>query len=244
MQRLGLGSTPDSVRSLGAGLPDSSSSRCLARAGTLKAVFFLAAVAEALASPGCAHALAGGHFLILRTIHVASFCLSWKKKQQRSASGAAGYRSDIAKSKNHTTHNQSRKQHRNGIKKPGSQRYESPKGVDPKFLRNMRFARKHNKKGLKKTQANSAKAMSARAEAIKDLVKPKVVKSKMPKGPSRKLSRLAFIAHPKPRKGNRIYKAQGRRICQPRPKFQTKAEASAPAKVQSSAQASKGAQAL
>ncbi|CAM2117099.1 unnamed protein product [Caretta caretta] len=35
----------------------------------------------------------------------------------------------MAKSKNHTTHNQSRKWHRNGIKKPRSQRYESLKGV-------------------------------------------------------------------------------------------------------------------
>uniref|UniRef100_A0A8C0YR68 60S ribosomal protein L29 n=1 Tax=Cyprinus carpio carpio TaxID=630221 RepID=A0A8C0YR68_CYPCA len=42
-----------------------------------------------------------------------------------------------------------RKWHRNGIKKPRSQRYESLKGVDPKFLRNMRFAKKHNKKGRK-----------------------------------------------------------------------------------------------
>uniref|UniRef100_A0AAY4CCV1 60S ribosomal protein L29 n=2 Tax=Denticeps clupeoides TaxID=299321 RepID=A0AAY4CCV1_9TELE len=56
---------------------------------------------------------------------------------------------EMAKSKNHTTHNQSRKWHRNGIKKPRSNRYESLKGVDPKFLRNMRFAKKHNKKGNK-----------------------------------------------------------------------------------------------
>ncbi|XP_053324702.1 60S ribosomal protein L29 [Spea bombifrons] len=63
----------------------------------------------------------------------------------------------MAKSKNHTTHNQSRKWHRNGIKKPRSQRYESLKGVDPKFLRNMRFAKKHNKRGLKKIQANNSK---------------------------------------------------------------------------------------
>ncbi|KAK7818056.1 hypothetical protein U0070_014651 [Myodes glareolus] len=67
----------------------------------------------------------------------------------------------MAKSKNHTTHNQSQKWHRNGIKKLQSQRYESLKRVDPKFLRNMRFAKKHNKKGLKKMQANNAKAMSA-----------------------------------------------------------------------------------
>jgi hypothetical protein len=69
-----------------------------------------------------------------------------------------------------------RKWHRNGIKKPRSQRYESLKGVDPKFLRNMRFAKKHNKKGLKKMQANNAKAVSERAEAIKALVKPKEAK--------------------------------------------------------------------
>ena len=103
----------------------------------------------------------------------------------------------MAKSKNHTTHNQSRKWHRNGIKKPRSQRYESLKGVDPKFLRNMRFAKKHNKKGLKKMQANNAKAVSARAEAIKALVKPQAIKPKMPKGPSRKLSRPAFITQAK-----------------------------------------------
>uniref|UniRef100_A0A9J8A027 60S ribosomal protein L29 n=1 Tax=Cyprinus carpio carpio TaxID=630221 RepID=A0A9J8A027_CYPCA len=49
----------------------------------------------------------------------------------------------------------SRKSHRNGIKKPRSQRYESLKGVDPKFLRNMRFAKKHNNKG-KRTIAKKA----------------------------------------------------------------------------------------
>ncbi|OWK63582.1 60S ribosomal protein L29 [Lonchura striata] len=69
----------------------------------------------------------------------------------------------MAKSKNHTTHNQSRKWHRNGIKKPKTHRYESLKGVDPKFLRNMRFAKKHNKKGLKKMQANNAKQAAQQA---------------------------------------------------------------------------------
>lgn len=51
----------------------------------------------------------------------------------------------MAKSKNHTAHNQSAKAHRNGIKKPRLQKYPSLKGVDPKFLRNLRFAKKHNK---------------------------------------------------------------------------------------------------
>uniref|UniRef100_A0A8I3X4N3 60S ribosomal protein L29 n=1 Tax=Callithrix jacchus TaxID=9483 RepID=A0A8I3X4N3_CALJA len=83
----------------------------------------------------------------------------------------------------HTTHNQSRKWHRNGTKKPQSQRYQSLKGVDPKFLRNMRFAKEHNKKGLK-IQANTTKATSACAEVIKALIKPKEVKPKIPKGVS------------------------------------------------------------
>nr|XP_038945868.1 60S ribosomal protein L29-like [Rattus norvegicus] len=150
----------------------------------------------------------------------------------------------MAKSKNHTTHNRSRKWHRNGIKKTRSQRYESLKGVDPKFLRNMHFAKKRNKKGLKKMQANNAKAASARAEAIKALGKPQAIKPKMPKGSSRKLSCLAFIAHPKLGK-IRSYAAKGQRLCQPKPKVQTKAEAKAPAEAQASApaQAPKGAQA-
>uniref|UniRef100_A0A673MBJ7 60S ribosomal protein L29 n=1 Tax=Sinocyclocheilus rhinocerous TaxID=307959 RepID=A0A673MBJ7_9TELE len=66
----------------------------------------------------------------------------------------------MAKSKNHTTHNQSRKWHRNGIKKPRSHRYESLKGVDPKFLRNMRFAKKHNKKGRKTIARKEAKTFT------------------------------------------------------------------------------------
>eukprot|EP00540_Astrosyne_radiata_P013222 CAMPEP_0116846832 /NCGR_PEP_ID=MMETSP0418-20121206/14072_1 /TAXON_ID=1158023 /ORGANISM="Astrosyne radiata, Strain 13vi08-1A" /LENGTH=66 /DNA_ID=CAMNT_0004478159 /DNA_START=44 /DNA_END=244 /DNA_ORIENTATION=+ len=46
----------------------------------------------------------------------------------------------MVKQKNHTAHNQTRKNHRNGIKKPKSQRFMSTKGVDPKFLRNKRYA--------------------------------------------------------------------------------------------------------
>jgi large subunit ribosomal protein L29e len=44
----------------------------------------------------------------------------------------------MAKSKNHTNHNQNKKAHRRGIQKPKRQRYASLKGVDPKFLRNRR----------------------------------------------------------------------------------------------------------
>ncbi len=88
----------------------------------------------------------------------------------------------MAKSKNHTAHNQSYKAHRNGIKKPKQNKHSSRKGVslerpafaqprplsctpsltpplflslslslslspqmDPKFLRNQRYAKHHNK---------------------------------------------------------------------------------------------------
>ncbi|CAH7676941.1 ribosomal L29e protein family-domain-containing protein [Phakopsora pachyrhizi] len=42
----------------------------------------------------------------------------------------------MAKSKNHTNHNQNKKAHKNGIKKPASNRYPSLKGVCTKFRRN------------------------------------------------------------------------------------------------------------
>ncbi|XP_051688346.1 large ribosomal subunit protein eL29-like [Oryctolagus cuniculus] len=148
----------------------------------------------------------------------------------------------MAKSKNHTTHNQSRKWHRNGIKKPRSQRYKSLKGVDPKFLRNMRFAKKHNKKGLKKMQANNAKAMAVRAEAIKALVKPKEVKPTIPKGVSRKLDRLAYIAHPKLGRRARARIARGLRLSRPQTKAKAKTEPQIKGKVKAQIKAQAQAQ--
>jgi large subunit ribosomal protein L29e len=59
--------------------------------------------------------------------------------QQASHPSAAA---NMAKSKNHTAHNQSRKDHRNGIKKPVKHKYTSTKGMDPKFLRNQVRARR------------------------------------------------------------------------------------------------------
>ncbi|KAJ3259452.1 60S ribosomal protein L29 [Boothiomyces sp. JEL0866] len=46
----------------------------------------------------------------------------------------------MAKSKNHTNHNQNKKAHRNGIKKQKKQVHVSLKGVCPKFRRNQRYA--------------------------------------------------------------------------------------------------------
>ena len=50
----------------------------------------------------------------------------------------------MAKSKNHTNHNQSRKAHRNPTRKPNIKARQPTKGMDPKYLRNMKFAKKHN----------------------------------------------------------------------------------------------------
>ncbi|KAH0542560.1 60S ribosomal protein L29 [Glutinoglossum americanum] len=55
----------------------------------------------------------------------------------------------MAKSKNSSQHNQSKKAHRNGIKKPKTSRYPSLKGTDPKFRRNHRHALHGTMKALK-----------------------------------------------------------------------------------------------
>ncbi|KAK9419205.1 putative 60S ribosomal protein L29 [Seiridium cardinale] len=55
----------------------------------------------------------------------------------------------MAKSKNSSQHNQSKKAHRNGIKKPKTMRYPSLKGTDPKFRRNHRHALHGTMKALK-----------------------------------------------------------------------------------------------
>ncbi|KAJ9488134.1 hypothetical protein VN97_g5162 [Penicillium thymicola] len=52
-------------------------------------------------------------------------------------------------SKNASQHHRSQKAHRNGIKKPKTNRYPSLKGVDPKFRRNNRHALHGTMKALK-----------------------------------------------------------------------------------------------
>ena len=66
----------------------------------------------------------------------------------------------MAKSKNHTNHNQSRKAHRNPTRKPSSKLRHKMKGMDPKFLRNLKFAKKHNvnaNQAAKRAKANKSK---------------------------------------------------------------------------------------
>ncbi|ORY79395.1 ribosomal L29e protein family-domain-containing protein [Protomyces lactucae-debilis] len=62
----------------------------------------------------------------------------------------------MAKSKNHTNHNQNKKAHRNGIKRPTSNRYPSMKGVDPKFRRNLKYAQHGTQKAIRAARAEAA----------------------------------------------------------------------------------------
>ncbi|KAF6111165.1 hypothetical protein HJG60_016571 [Phyllostomus discolor] len=106
---------------------------------------------------------------------------------------------------------------------------------------NTHFAKKHNKKGLKMVQVSSAKARSACAKAVEDLVKPKEVKPTSPQNDNHTLSPLAYITHSKLGKRARACIAKGLRLCWPtsKAKAQTKPQAVATA----TAQAPKGPQA-
>ena len=50
----------------------------------------------------------------------------------------------MAKSTNHTAHNQSYKNHRNGIKRVRTLKVSSKKGQDQKMVRNSKFAHRGN----------------------------------------------------------------------------------------------------
>ncbi|OEU22435.1 ribosomal L29e protein family protein [Fragilariopsis cylindrus CCMP1102] len=56
----------------------------------------------------------------------------------------------MVKSKNTCAHNNTQKAHANGIKKAKSNKKISTRGMDPKFLRNQKFAKKYN--GTKRVQ--------------------------------------------------------------------------------------------
>jgi len=73
--------------------------------------------------------------------------------------------------KNHTAHNQNRKAHRNGILKSPRTYYSSTKGMDPKFLRNQRFAKKKSPKPC--VQRKIAYHLRTMAQRHKDVVTKK-----------------------------------------------------------------------
>ncbi|KAJ8140321.1 hypothetical protein OY671_006491 [Metschnikowia pulcherrima] len=61
----------------------------------------------------------------------------------------------MSKSKNHTNHNQNKKAHKNGIKKPKTYRYRSLKSVDAKFRRNHRYALQGTAKAIAEGRAGN-----------------------------------------------------------------------------------------
>ncbi|EDL77552.1 rCG25576 [Rattus norvegicus] len=89
--------------------------------------------------------------------------------------------------------------------KTRSQRYKSLKGADPKFLRNMHFAKKHNKKGHNKAKAE----VSASTEAISALIIPEAVKAQDAEGPPAANS----VGFPKLGKQIQGYTVKGHRLC-------------------------------
>ncbi|ELK28612.1 60S ribosomal protein L29 [Myotis davidii] len=115
------------------------------------------------------------------------------------------------------------------------------KGVRPKFLTNVLFAKKHTKKALKKMQVNNTKAVSAHEEAIQALVKPKEVNPKIPKGSSHIHSQPAYVAHSKLGKHAHVY-SQGSYLglCSPKSKSKSQTKAQAMAVAPAPAQAPKG----
>merc|ERR1719502_1185711 len=69
----------------------------------------------------------------------------------------------MAKSKNHTGHNQIYKNHRNGIKKTRRPRKMSMQGMNCRFVRNQAFA----KRGMKCTPEEKEERLQAQKEAQK-----------------------------------------------------------------------------
>ena len=85
----------------------------------------------------------------------------------------------MAKSKNHTNHNQNYKAHRNGIHNVKRTMYLSTRGVNQKLVRNTRFARKFDP-SIKKPKNLTKKIEKIRAAG--GYVKPvKIVKKEVAK---------------------------------------------------------------
>mmetsp|Transcript_59418 Transcript_59418/g.168982 ORF Transcript_59418/g.168982 Transcript_59418/m.168982 type:complete len:95 (-) Transcript_59418:54-338(-) len=71
----------------------------------------------------------------------------------------------MAKSKNHTGHNQNYKNHRNGIKKTRRPRKMSMEGMNCRFVRNQKYA----KRGMKCTPEEKQQRIEAQKEAMKKI---------------------------------------------------------------------------
>merc|ERR1712166_437329 len=86
--------------------------------------------------------------------------------------------SKMAKSKNHTSHNQGHKAHANGISKPLRQRYMSHHMVNQKLNRNTRRSRKFDpsiKKSVNYTK-KIAKRITMKKDVLKKILDAKILK--------------------------------------------------------------------
>lgn len=87
----------------------------------------------------------------------------------------------MAKSKNHTNHNQGYKAHRNGIKAVPRRKYISNDGVNQKLLRNLRRARKFDPSIIKqKNLAGKIDNLRKNKSKILAAIQAKNVASKKP----------------------------------------------------------------
>jgi len=113
----------------------------------------------------------------------------------------------MAKSKNHTAHNQNRKAHRNGILKAPVNYYSSTKGMDPKFLRNQRFAKKKSPKPC--VQRQIAKNRTTMAQKHKEAVRKRFLDRKIAAKAVETAKTVAnFLAKQKRRKEKRLLKSE------------------------------------
>merc|ERR1711913_138384 len=90
----------------------------------------------------------------------------------------------MAKSKNHSSHNQGYKNHRNGIFKVKKERYTSIKMVNQKLNRNTRRARKFDPT-IKKNKNYTKKIQARIAKVIKTTTKPKKDDKKKAEAPAK-----------------------------------------------------------
>lgn len=88
---------------------------------------------------------------------------------------------------------------KNGIEKPWSQRSESLKWVDPRFLGNTCFAKKHTGRAWRRCRP-TLHGHECTGRGCLSPRKPREVKPKFPEGSSHRLSWFAYIAHPRLRK--------------------------------------------
>ncbi|EMR08469.1 hypothetical protein PNEG_03297 [Pneumocystis murina B123] len=81
----------------------------------------------------------------------------------------------MAKSKNHTNHNQNKKAHRNGIRRPKIGCFLSLKYVDPKFRLNRKYAVRGTCRALRKTHVVCTAMEHTFSRLLKDIAVQKRV---------------------------------------------------------------------